>query len=73
MSETDPQVTIDETVWHMALRVIKSFNVTRESNRVTTIGFLKSCYPEMDSNTSRIVVDAAIYAVDNAIYTPEHL
>jgi hypothetical protein len=69
VSEPNSQIIIDEPIWHMALRVVKSFKVTRTDNRVTTIGFLRRCYPEMDVHTARIVVDAAIYAIDNATYT----
>ena len=74
MAEDNPQITIDETVWHMALRVVKIFNVTSEdSNRVATVRFMRSCYPEMNIQTTRIIVHAAIYAVTNKTHTPEHL
>jgi hypothetical protein len=72
-NKPNSQVTIDEPIWHVALRVVKCFRVTEKNNRITTIGFIKGCYPEMDLRTARIVVDAAIYEINNAIYISEDL
>jgi hypothetical protein len=74
ITEENSQVTISEPIWHMALRVVKIFNITQEdSNRVAAIRFMRDYYSELSLYNARVIVYAAIDAITNKTHTPEHL